>query len=180
MKRQTSAVAMVTLGLLLMVSACGKKDAAPGASTAAEAPSAEAAPAKQETPQVLAKAAFVAYEEGLTQLVEMAATPPALADAKKKATALHEAAVGKLVAIGKKREAMSDADKKAFSRSLLSAMRDTDKGAFAKLNTLVTHYRAEDNEFANLLASFNIITQYCDFDLLRKQRPEEMKRLGLE
>lgn len=180
MKRRTSAVAMVALAALLMLGACGKKDAAPAAPASAEAPPAEAAPAKQDTPQDLAKAAFAAYQEGLTRLVEMADAPPALADAKKKATALHEAAVDKLVAIGKKREAMSDADKQAFSRGLLSAMRGTDKEAFAKLNALVTHYRAEDNEFANFLASFNTITQYCDFDLLRKQKPEEMKRLGLE
>ena len=32
----------------------------------------------------------------------------------------------------------------------------------------------------NLVGSLNIITQYADFDLLKKQAPEEAKRLGIE
>jgi len=28
--------------------------------------------------------------------------------------------------------------------------------------------------------SFNIITQYANFDLLKKQEPEEAKRLGIQ
>ena len=32
---------------------------------------------------------------------------------------------------------------------------------------------------ANLIAAFNIIGQYANFDLLRRQAPDEAERLGL-
>jgi len=41
-------------------------------------------------------------------------------------------------------------------------------------------YPEDDLAFKNLLASFNILTQYADFDLLKQQAPEEAARLGIE
>jgi hypothetical protein len=37
-----------------------------------------------------------------------------------------------------------------------------------------------DLEVANLIASFNILGQYANFDLLREQAPDEAARLGVE
>ena len=42
------------------------------------------------------------------------------------------------------------------------------------------HYAQMDREFGNLLASFNVLSQYASFDLLKKQLPEEAKRLGID
>ncbi len=38
---------------------------------------------------------------------------------------------------------------------------------------------SSDLEVANLISSFNIIGQYANFDLLRRQAPEEAERLGV-
>ena len=35
-------------------------------------------------------------------------------------------------------------------------------------------------ELANEIAQFNVITQYANFELLKKQLPEEAERLGIE
>ena len=42
------------------------------------------------------------------------------------------------------------------------------------------HYAGLDMNLSNLIASFNIITQYAIFDLLKKQNSAEAKRLGIE
>ncbi len=41
------------------------------------------------------------------------------------------------------------------------------------------HYMEIDHEFASFFMSFNVITQYAFFDLLRQQEPEEAQRLGI-
>jgi hypothetical protein len=48
------------------------------------------------------------------------------------------------------------------------------------MSDAVNHYRNEDNDFANTLAEFNTLTQYADFDLLKKQKPDEATRLGIQ
>ena len=42
------------------------------------------------------------------------------------------------------------------------------------------HYASGDVEFGNLIADFNVITQYADLDLLKQQAPDEAARLGIE
>ena len=40
-------------------------------------------------------------------------------------------------------------------------------------------YQAKDAGLGDLITSFNILTQYANFELLKKQAPEEAKRLGI-
>ena len=42
------------------------------------------------------------------------------------------------------------------------------------------HYAKIDAELAALIGSFNIITQYSQFELIKKQEPAEAERLGIE
>jgi hypothetical protein len=51
--------------------------------------------------------------------------------------------------------------------------------AYATYGEAVTHY-FDNKELHKLLTDFNIITQYADFELLKKQAPEEASRLGIE
>ena len=41
-----------------------------------------------------------------------------------------------------------------------------------------SHYMS--TEIGNLIAEFNVITQYANFDLLKQQAPTEAKRLGIQ
>jgi hypothetical protein len=43
-----------------------------------------------------------------------------------------------------------------------------------------THYSGIDSDFATLVAAFNVIGQYANFDLLKEQLPDEAARLGVE
>ena len=49
--------------------------------------------------------------------------------------------------------------------------------AYAKTTTF---YTTEDAELGRHVQSFNIITQYAFFELLRKQEPAEAQRLGIQ
>ena len=42
------------------------------------------------------------------------------------------------------------------------------------------YYFSKDQELHKIIMSFNIITQYAQFELLKKQEPEEAKRLGID
>ena len=77
---------------------------------------------------------------------------------------------------------MLDTGEKAKMSARIAAALEAaaDEDWYAVYMELYKSYAATDSEFGNLLASFNILTQYADFDLLRKQAPEEAARLGIE
>jgi hypothetical protein len=90
-------------------------------------------------------------------------------------------AITKLVALGHAREAMSTADRAKVDAKITAAL--SAAGAedwYATYNEVWTHYSAADTDFANVIAGFNVLGQYANFDLLKKQLPEEAKRLGIE
>jgi hypothetical protein len=47
-------------------------------------------------------------------------------------------------------------------------------------NAVWKYYSDADLELANLVAAFNIIGQYANFDLLKQQAPAEATRLGIK
>ena len=49
---------------------------------------------------------------------------------------------------------------------------------FEAYQQTLTDYR-DDPDLSDLIASFNIIGQYANFDLLRDQEPDEAARLGI-
>lgn len=161
---------------ILGLAACGedKGDEAAGGGEAKE----EAA--KPATPEELSKAIFDVYMEGLDAVVAMSDAPPPLEEAKAALEPLKENMITKLVALGRQVEAMDDGQKAQVNAALSSAMMHVEQDKFNKYSEMVTHYRAEDNDFANFISSLNIITQYAFFDLLKKQAPEEAARLGIE
>lgn len=119
------------------------------------------------------------YVSAMDELVAMTEGLPPVAEVKPKVDKLKEKYVGLLVGYGKKREALAADDKNRCDREIRPFMSKV-APQFSKLQTATTHYRKDNNDFANLVGSFNTITQYANFDLLRKQSPDEMKRLGLQ
>jgi len=84
-----------------------------------------------------------------------------------------------MVGLGREREALSAADRTTADRVLASRIAGVSPDLFKEYQAGQAFYK-EDKELFDLIADFNIITQYANFDLLKKQLPEEAKRLGIQ
>jgi hypothetical protein len=84
------------------------------------------------------------------------------------------------VSYGHKREAMSDADREVFDSRVRLAVTLSTPGALDTMNKAQASLIEDgEKEMADEVMSFNIITQYVFFDLLKAQEPEEAQRLGV-
>ena len=115
------------------------------------------------------------------KLVALLESKPEASAIKSQVEQLKESYVGKLVALGRLREALPDSDKARVSSGITTALDAfADEPWYTSYMEIYDSYSDGDLDFANLLASFNILTQYADFDLLKQQAPEEAARLGIE
>jgi soluble P-type ATPase len=97
---------------------------------------------------------------------------PAIQSLKEKYIKIH-------VASGKQREKLGEQERKKCDAELQSAMFGMKRDTLKKLQEVTAAIRKEDNDLANELASFNVLTQYAVFELLKKQLPKEAERLGI-
>jgi len=135
--------------------------------------------ANMETAENLGKKIGSSYVETLKQVVAMLNDKPAAADAKAMLTDMKNWTIELMVSLGKEREALSAADRATVDRVLGSRIAGVSPDLFKEYQDGQTYYK-DDKELFNLIADFNIITQYANFDLLKKQLPEEAKRLGIQ
>jgi len=166
----------LSLSLILAFGACGKKQNSGTSSSPVAAPSITPA----DSPQDLAKAIGQAYLESLGKVVDLLKDKPEAASIKPQIVELKEATVQTLVALGHKKEALGAADREVVNAALRLQLGLTPKDMFSAFSQAQQFYFSKDIELANLISSFNIITQYADFDLLKKQTPAEAQRLGLK
>jgi len=96
-----------------------------------------------------------------------------------KVAALKEKYIDIFVGFGAIKEEYSEEGKAKVNRAIMSFFSDMDKSYSESYNESIEYYRELDNELASLLVSFNILTQYADYELLIKQEPEEAERLGI-
>jgi hypothetical protein len=96
------------------------------------------------------------------------------------AQSLKDEYIATFVSYGQLREAMSEADRDIFDARVHLAVTLSTPAALDALNTSRASL-IEDGEIAlaDEIMSFNIITQYVFFDLLKAQEPEEAQRLGI-
>lgn len=150
------------------------------ATTGAATDTTSAAP---QTPAELGKAIGATWTEAMQTLVGLLDDQPEPADVKDEIANLKEGYVQKLVAFGEQKEALDTAGKAEVDSavtSALSAAADTEWYANYMDIYDAYSYMSGDVDFTNLIAGFNILTQYADFDLLKKQAPDEAARLGIE
>jgi hypothetical protein len=84
------------------------------------------------------------------------------------------------VSYGHKREAMSDGDREVFDARVRQAITLSTPSALDVMSTATASLIADgETELADEIMSFNVITQYVFFDLLKVQEPEEAQRLGI-
>ena len=132
------------------------------------------------TPDQLGKAIGDTYVKCMTEVADMTAKKEDAATLKPKLETLKEEVIGKLVELGKKREAMETAERATVDRSISAGISAIPREVYSRYTEGYKHYAGVDRETGNLISSFNVITQYANFDLLKKQNPKEAKRLGIE
>ncbi len=84
------------------------------------------------------------------------------------------------VEMGKEKKALSDQEREKVDNDIMQEYFKLDQ----ERHTAIYIKKHEElyqksEDAANLLLKFNIITQYSDFVLLKKQNPEEAKRVGV-
>jgi len=144
-------------------------------------PAQENAAPQEMTPREIGQAVAARYVEAMTELTDLVEGKPPAAEIKPQVEDLKETYIQKLVELGRKREALSNQERatvdSAISVGINALYGDP---VFATYSEVVQYYFNEDPEFHQLLSSFNIITQYASFDLLKQQEPDEAARLGIE
>ena len=186
-----SVVVLVVVGLLL--AACGAPaqptPASSGNAPAANAPASGSAAQptavpeqpKAQTPQELGDEIGKVYVGTLEEVTRLVENQPAAAEVKAKVADLKEQAIQQLVELGKQREALSEADRAVVTSRIgmaLSSIGSADW--YTQFSEAVSYYNKEDSDLSAMLASFNIIGQYAQFELLKQQEPQEAERLGIK
>lgn len=174
MKRMMCLSLMATVLAVVALIGCGGSPSGEAAATD------DAALAQPKSPADLGIAAADLYGQAMSELVALLKDKPAPADARDKVAALKEQYVQKLVALGRQREALGVADRATADARVGLGLERAAGPSFQAYSGIQQHYMSLDNELANQIASFNILTQYFNFDLLKKQSPAEAQRLGIQ
>lgn len=118
--------------------------------------------------------------ESMKKVNELMKDRPAAQDLTPKVASLKEETIKKLVELGKKVQSLDQAGKKKVELKVSMAFSSMPADVFKAYSEGQQFYMKTDNNLAKLISSFNIITQYAFFDLLKKQEPQEAERLGIK
>ncbi|MBN1939287.1 MAG: hypothetical protein JW843_06865 [Candidatus Aminicenantes bacterium] len=167
--------------LVFAGTACGKKDAP---AETAEAEAGSTSPSAQPAPETgaaenLGKKIGSSYIMTIEQITAMLEDKLPAGELHPMLLDMKAGTIDIMVGLGKEREAMSAQDRAMVDQVLSNRITLIRTDLFKRYQDGQAHYK-DDKELFNLIAEFNIITQYANFDLLKKQRPEEAKRLGIE
>lgn len=157
--------------------------AAPGSGATPETTAAGAGQASGDIAKMngteLGTAVVLTWNECLTKVNALLSSKPEPAAVQAEVEAVKEECVQKLVALGRQ-HATFDEEQLRLWRIELGI---NSPAAYGDYQTLANEYimnSATPQEFKDLIMSFNIITQYSDFGLLKQQEPEEAARLGVQ
>jgi hypothetical protein len=133
----------------------------------------------------LAKQVGATWSEAIQELVPLLRGTPPMTSIQPAVTALKEEYVQKMVALGKQIIALSPDDQQVVydrAADILSSTADTDW--FKSYTSLYNAYAALTDEasqnFAILLSTFDTLTQYAFFNILKTDNPDEATRLGIQ
>lgn len=165
---------------VLLLAGCGGDGAARAGE---EAPGDRAASAETvaapETPAEMGKAIGALYVEGIEGVVKLLEDRPPAAEAASRVAELKEELIQKLLVLGRQREALPESERGSVDSATRMAINRLPSATFTAYAETQNHYRKSDRELGEAIASFNVLTQYAAFELLREQAPEEASRLGL-
>lgn len=136
--------------------------------------------AEDTSPEAKAEQAAAIYQQALADTIEAMSGDPQPADdvVIEKVTVIRDENAAKLVEIGKLREKMGEDWGTKFDMALTRAFMQEDfRDLQQEYAELQSNYGRSDA--GAITASINILTQYANFELLRKQAPEEAEKYGV-
>ncbi len=170
MKRSICIVAITIL--LFLATACGDRPSGI---------SAPAAPDDARSPHDLGVAIGTLYIKAMEEVTALIKDKPDPADIKLPLQALKKKYITRFVKFGEKKEALAQSDRGTVDAALRLQMNKIEHVPWYKTyNDAQMHYRKIDPELRERILEFNIISQYADFELLKKQAPDEARRLGIK
>ena len=137
-------------------------------------------PLRQPFSQQLGVAIGEDYCETMTRLgalIESHLSEPAIL--AEEARQLRDAAITSLVHRGYEREDLSTELRKTTDVATQGQIQRVDQVAWQAMSKATMSLMFTHNALSQLLSSFNVLTQYAAFELLRAQNPAEADRLGL-
>jgi hypothetical protein len=173
------ALIVLTAILIFCGNACGNKEAGPKGAAPADAAAPAVPPASADPAVNLGNKIGSSYVETLKQVVVMLNDKPPAADAKAMLSDLKQWTIELMVGLGREREALSPAERAKADMTLSQRIAAVPADLFNEYQAGQMAYQ-DDRDLFQLIADFNIITQYANFDLLKKQLPEEANRLGIQ
>jgi hypothetical protein len=171
-----AAGALLAVGIVALAGCGGQSPTT--TTTAGTTTTAPVTTAAATDPAALGDEIGVLYLAAYDDLITLLADRPAPADAAAALASLKEPYVQQMVALGHRREALDDAGRAAVDARITAALGGLPTATYDAYQQAYTDY-GSDLEVANLIASFNILGQYANFDLLREQAPDEAARLGV-
>jgi hypothetical protein len=174
--------ALLLICVCLLASACGTDPAGNGTTVPLGSESASTtALVGPVAPETLGNAVVDTWSESMQALVTLLENRPEASTVSAQVQDLKESTIQSLVALGRQRETLSAPDKARVDSLEWSAFEGmTDETWYRSYNAISSYYLGVNLEFSQLVASFNILTQYSDFALLRQQSPDEATRLGVK
>ncbi len=179
---RSALIAGLLLAVLLLAGCAGELPV-PGQTSSTVA---GATTATTEAPGVqLGKQVAATWSEAIQKLVLLLEPTPPVASLEAPVAQLKEEYLQKMVALGRQIAALDASQRQeAYARTtdILDSTADSDW--FKNYVRLYDKYAAGTDQtaqdFAVLLSTFNTLTQYAFFDLLKEQDPDEAQRLAIE
>lgn len=162
--------ASLFLAAALLMASCGGGGEEAGSNGAADQSSGTT------DPDELAQEIAGRYLDCMEELEAMVADKPDPEPLREEMAELKEEYIEIFVEIGHRVATHDSETVDEIGRAVMSELYGQD---IQWLTEASNHYMSLDSEVANILAEFNIITQYSFFELLREQSPEEAERLNL-
>ena len=129
------------------------------------------------TPSLLGDLIGETYVAAVEDVVELVADRPDGPAAETEVRTLKERYIREFVELGKLREALEPESRSVVDARIGIIVNGISPDLFTEFQQVHAHYQSTNPVMADLVISFNIITQYSNFELLAQQDPEEAARV---
>jgi len=132
------------------------------------------------SPQDAGEAMADLYHGAMVQSGEIVKDHPPAETAKARLLKLKDDYIQKFTAIGRRREAMSAAEKDALEKAFDQAYDLKNPAEVNIWGEVQNFYKNKDKQVYDLIHSFEFIDRYAKFEQLKKEDPAEAARLGIK
>jgi hypothetical protein len=133
-----------------------------------------------QTADDLGKAIADNQLEAMRQVVALMKDRGAPKELQPKLEQLKEKTIQKMVALGRKREALSPDEQKKVGSLVEKAHNSLPADLFTAFTEGNAYYLKTDKDLSKLIMDFFLIPQYALFEVLKQHSPKEAERLGIK